>query len=210
MTDKLGLYNDALRECKQRRLVSLTEDTPPRYHLDGVWDGGGVDHCLQQGLWNFAIRTVQIDYEPSIEPDFGYSYAFQKPADFIRLVQISSNGEFNPPLNRYEDERGYWWSEYETIYVRYVSNDSEYGGDLSLWTPAFADFVGLYFAVKIAPVLVAGSVDIDRLKRDLKMAKLEAKSLDAMDEPTRFAPTGSWVGARRGNSGSWRRDKRGY
>lgn len=210
MADKLGLYNGALRECGQRKLASLTEDTPPRYYLDDVWDGGGVDHCLQQGLWNFAIRTVRFDYEAAIEPEFGYSHAFAKPADFLRLVQISSNGEFNPPLNQYEDERGYWWANYDQLFVRYVSNDEIYGGDLALWTPAFSKFAELYFASEIALRLTSASVNIEKLEKRLKDARTEARSLDAQEEPTRFPPTGAWTQSRFGGRGSWRRDKRGY
>jgi hypothetical protein len=146
MTDRLGLYNEALRECGQRKLGSLAEDTPARYYLDDVWDGGGIDHCLQQGLWNFAIRTVRFEYEAAIEPEFGYAHAFAKPADFLRLVQIGSTGSFAPPLNAYEDERGFWWANCHQLFVRYVSNDEIYGGDLSLWTPAFNKFVALHFA----------------------------------------------------------------
>lgn len=210
MTDRLALYNDALRECGQRKLASLTEDTPPRYYLDDVWDGGAVDHCLQQGLWNFAIRTVKFDFEPSIQPEFGYAHAFAKPDDFIRLVQIGSNGEFNPPLNAYEDERGYWWSHVDELFVRYVSNEETYGGDLSLWTPAFGKFVALYLACEIAPQLTASKPDREKLERRLRLARLDARSLDALEEPTRFPPEGSWKGARHGWRGSWRRDNKGY
>lgn len=210
MTDRLGLYNEALRECGQRKLASLSEDTPARYYLDDVWDGGGIDHCLQQGLWNFAIRTVRLEYEPAIEPEFGFQHAFAKPADFLRLVQIGSEGSFAPPLNAYEDERGFWWADCQQLFVRYVSNDEIYGSDLSLWTPAFGKFVALHFAFEIAPRLTSGKGDIDRLERRLRRARTEARSYDAQEEPTRFAPEGQWLRSRGGSSGSWRRDKRGY
>lgn len=200
MTDKLSLYNEALRECGQRKLAALSEDAPARHYLDDVWDGGGVDHCLQQGLWNFAIRTVKFDYESAVEPEFGYAHAFAKPADFLRLVQISANGSFDPPLNAYEDERGFWWANGQHLFVRYVSNDEIYGADLSLWTPAFAKFVALHFAFEIAPRLTSGKTDIDRLERRLRRARTEARSYDAQEEPARFAPQGRWVGARMAGS----------
>jgi hypothetical protein len=207
MTDRLGLYNEALRECGQRKLGSLAEDTPARYYLDDVWDGGGIDHCLQQGLWNFAIRTVRFEYEAAIEPEFGYAHAFAKPADFLRLVQIGSTGSFAPPLNAYEDERGFWWANCHQLFVRYVSNDEIYGGDLSLWTPAFNKFVALHFAFEIAPRLTSGKTDIDRLERRLRRARTEARSYDAQEEPTRFSPQSNWSRARGGRSGS---SDRGY
>ena len=210
MTDRLGLYNEALRECGQRKLASLAEDVPARHYLDDVWDGGGIDHCLQQGLWNFAIRTVRFDHEPALEPEFGYRHGFAKPADFLRLVQIGSEGSFSPPLNAYEDERGFWWADCQQIFVRYVSNDEIYGSDLSLWTPAFSKFVALHFAFEIAPRLTAAKTDIERLERRLRRARTEARSFDAQEEPTRFAPEGDWLRSRGGASGSWRRDKRGY
>jgi hypothetical protein len=199
MTDRLGLYNEALRECGQRKLATLSEDTPARHYLDDVWDGGGIDHCLQQGLWNFAIRTVKFDHEPALEPEFGYAHGFAKPADFLRLVQISASGSFSPPLNAYEDERGLWWANERELYVRYVSNDEIYGNDLSLWTPAFAKFVALHFALGIGPRLMAGKIEIERLERRLKRARTEARSWDAQEEPARFAPAGGWTRARRGS-----------
>lgn len=198
MTDRLSLYNEALRQCGQRKLAALTDDTPARHYLDEVWDGAAVDHCLQQGLWNFAIRTVRFDAEAGIAPEFGYAHAFAKPADFLRLVQIAGTGDFSPPLNAYEDERGFWWADVGQLFVRYVSNDAQYGMDLALWTPAFAKFVALHFAFDIAPRLTSSGADMDRLERRLRRARTEARSYDALEEPTRFAPAGNWTAARRG------------
>ncbi|MGE0151779.1 MAG: hypothetical protein AB7R90_04125 [Reyranellaceae bacterium] len=200
MTDRLSLYNEALRQCGQRKLATLSDETPARHYLDDVWDGGGVDHCLQQGLWNFAIRTVRFDFEPAIAPEFGYAHAFTKPADFLRLVQIGGNGDFSPPLNAYEDERGFWWADVDQLFVRYVSNDALYGQDMSLWTPAFAKFAALHFAFEIAPRLTSSGSDLERLERRLRRARTEARSYDAQEEPTRFAPAGNWTRARRGGA----------
>ena len=81
MTSKLTLFNGALRLLGERRLASLTEDRPARRYLDDAWDDGLVDDALEQGFWNFATRTVQMTASTSVEPEFGYRYAFQKPDD---------------------------------------------------------------------------------------------------------------------------------
>ena len=79
--DKLALYNGSLALLGARKLASLTENQLSRRELDGVFSRGGIRTCLQLGQFNFAIRTVQLDYSPSVEPPFGYTHAFDKPTD---------------------------------------------------------------------------------------------------------------------------------
>ena len=79
MTTQLDLYNGALLQVGERFLASLTEQREPRRLLDQVWAANGVKTCLEEGQWPFAMRTVQVDYDPSITPTFGYARVFQKP-----------------------------------------------------------------------------------------------------------------------------------
>lgn len=198
MTSRLGLYNAALRNIGQRQLANLTEDVELRYLLDKVWDDGLVDRVLGQGLWNFATRTVEIPYEPSIEPSFGYRRAFQKPDDWLRTSALSSDGHFNQPLNAYADETDYWFCDLDTIYVRYISNDDQYGGDLAKWPEAFTDYAACFMALQVAPHPTRSQEMIARLEKKAKTLLVEAKTLDAANEGAKFFPVGSWVGSRRG------------
>src|SRR3546814_15520749 len=90
---QLSLYNGALRLCGEAKLANLTEDREPRYVLDDVWDDGALRHCLQQGLWNFAMRTVEAEYSPSVEPSFGFRRAFDKPIDWVRPAAMARSEE---------------------------------------------------------------------------------------------------------------------
>jgi hypothetical protein len=204
MTTRLGLYNGALRLCGERKLASLTENREPRRLLDDIWDDGLIDYCLEQGLWNFAMRTVKIDYSPSVEPPFGYIRAFDKPSDFIRLAGIASDEYFSHPLTRYEDEAGFWFADLDVLYLRYVSNDDAYGNDLSLWPQTFTKWVEAYMASELAPRL-NNDVDSDKLNKTAKQRLTDARSKDAMNEPARFPPAGAWVGSRGSRLG--RRDR---
>jgi len=203
-TSKLQLYNAALTICGERHLASLAEDREPRHLLDNVWDNDGVKHCLAQAEWAFATRTVRMDYDTSISPDYGYTYAFEKPSDWCRTVAICSDEYFNSPMTSFEDEAGYWYADIDEIYVRYISNDSLYGGDYSLWHPHFVDFVAAHFAYKIIYKLTS-----DKGKRqdvsDERMKLLsDAKNSDAIGKPTRFQPSGTWSGSRKSKrSGPW-------
>lgn len=213
MTTRLELYNAALLICGERFLSSLTEDREPRYLLDHVWDNDGVRHCLESGQWKFAMRAVLLDYDTSIDPDFGYRRAFSKPSDWCCTSAVCTDEYFQVPLTAYVEETGYWFADIDELYVRYVSNDASFGGDLSIWPSKFADYVATYFASKIILKLSSDENKLRMILGDnmtgnrnglLAAARKEAKSLDAMSGPTTFPATGSWALSRGGRS---RRDR---
>lgn len=209
MTDRLSLYNGALVEhLGERRLADLSENREPRRVLDDIWDGGAVRYCLEQGYWNFAMRTVRIDYDPSIEPQFGHRRAFDRPDDFVRLAAISADEYFDAPLTAYRDEAGRWFADLDILYVRYVSDDPEYGMDLARWPQTFAQWVQAYLALKACARLTGSKVDKESLKKDARRLLVDARSKDAMNEGARFLPPGGWTLARTAGSAR-RRDRHG-
>ena len=153
MASRLGIYNDALGMIGERELANLTENREPRRKLDSVWNRGFVDFVLSRGYWNFATRTLKLDFSTSITPAFGYLRAFDHPTDYIRLVSISEDEYFNDVLNRYVDEGAYWYADGDILYIRYVSNDASFGGDLSKWPEQFAEYAASHMAVKALPRL---------------------------------------------------------
>lgn len=194
--NQLSLYNSALLLCGERFLSSLTDNTEGRRLLDHVWSTGGVKACLEQGQWHFAMRTVQIDFDPSVEPTFGYRRAFQKPNDWVNTSAVCSDEFFRTPLTRYVDEAGFWYSDLDTIYVRYVSMGSLYGYDLNKWPESFSRYVEAYFASRIIKKISSNEEEEAEL---LKMAEHEmkrAKNKAAMAEPTSFPARGAWVSSR--------------
>jgi len=195
-TDRLKLYNDALIMAGERFLASLTEDREPRRLLDHMWDNEGIEHCLESGQWKFAMRAVRLDYDTDITPEFGVSRAFLKPTDWRLTSAVCSDEYFQTPLIQYSDEAGYWYADLDIIYVRYVSDDANYGMDLAKWPAKFKDYVASHFATGV--VLKQTSDDKKKeqavqLEKDmLKMAK----SHDAMSDPTKFPPPGNWTRSR--------------
>lgn len=200
MSSRLQVYNDALLVCGERSLASLTEDREPRRLLDQVWDNGGVNACLEMGQWHFAMRATRFDYATSVTPDFGYRRAFEKPDDWILTSAVSADEYFNTPLTQYADETGYWYADLDELYVRYVSDDSSYGGDLTLWPSTFHDFVAAHFASKIILRLTSDENKQNRVIALESRQLLRAKSKNAMTGPARFPPEGSWNRSRRGKS----------
>jgi len=197
MSTKLDFFNGALLICGERFLASLTEAQETRRLLDHVWDvEDGVRNCLERGQWYFAMRTIQIDYDSGVTPDYGYSRAFVKPDDWVITSALCTDEFFRNPQTRYVDEAGYWYSDVDTLYVRYVSDDVGYGRDYSKWPGQFRDLVEAHLAKKIIHKIKNSEEERERVLKIYKDALREAKNNSLMAEPTKFMPTGGWVRAR--------------
>lgn len=203
-TDRLKLYNAALRLCGQRRLASLDSTDKARYHLDDAWDNGAVQNCLEAGQWRFALRASELPYSSDITPPFGYTYAFEKPEDLVRVTAVCADEFFNVPLTQYMDEGDYWFSSVTTMYVRYVSDDDSFGSDFGKWPPSFTRYVEAYLASQIVIELTSDEKKRAEIllpeKGLLARALRTAQGNDAMKDPAKFFPIGSWVGARSGGA----------
>jgi len=204
---KLTIANGALRLLNERSITSaeLTGNLrEPARLFNAIWDDGGVNAVLEAGQWKFAKRTLMIDSNPSITTDFGFANVFDKPSDFVRTIGVWGDASMNQPLSTYREEAGLWYSDADPIYVSYVSNDSNFGGDYTLWPQTFLDFVHAHFASKIAgPLSDLGK----EMLAARKMFLTDALSKDAMADPTKFMPAGTWTRARggggRGREGRW-------
>ncbi len=201
-TDRLKLYNGALLICGARHLANLSENVEARRLLDNVWNDGGVDYCLAQAQWRFGIRAQRLDYSTSIEPDYGLRRAFEKSTDWLLTSAVCQDEYYQVPLLQYTDEAGILYSDLDQLFVKFVSNDTGYGGNLALWPPAFTEYVKHYFASKIILKLSADETRRKALlepRSGLLDQSLEtARNRDAISEPTRFAAPGRWTQARRG------------
>ena len=209
MASQLTLYNGALLILGERALTGLTEAREPRRLLDTVWARPAINDCLEKGQWNFAMRSVEIEYSSSVTPAFGFTYAFDRPTDLIRTSAVCSDEHFNSPLLQYHVEGAYWYADVNPLYVRYVSNDTDYGGDLSLWPGNFTRYVEAYLAESIVNRVTQDKNEWARVREIAKKALSDAQSTDAMEQPTQFVPRGTWTRSRtrgpagdRGNTGS--------
>jgi hypothetical protein len=201
VTSKLALFNEALRHLGERKLAALTDNNEPRRVLDDIYDAAIIKRCLEAGQWEFAKRSAALSYNPSVVPTFGLRYAFDKPTDYVRLCAISDNAYFEPTLQAYREEGGFWLADVETLYLSYVSNDVQYGADLSLWPESFVELVAITMALKAAPRLTHSEAKLERLEKAHKKARAQAASIDAMNSANPTLPPGNWVSARMGGRG---------
>jgi hypothetical protein len=206
-TTKTTLYNGALFLLEQPKLSSVTEDKEARHVLDHFYASKDArTDCLEMGNWNFATRTIRLDYNSDIDPDFGLKRAFTKPSDWIRTTEISSDEYFSHPMtdHQYKDEQLYWFADIDEIYVRFVSNGASYGFDFSVWPKSFEQLVEHYLAWKIAPRI--NPKKLKDVQKEFIESRKNALSKDALQEGVKFPPETGWQSARSRSRGS-RRDR---
>jgi len=208
LASKLLIFNNALLLSGERKLASLTENREPRRLLDDVWDGGAVKTCLEAGYWNFGTRTIKIEYDPGVAPEFGFRRAFVKPSDWCRTAVVSYYEYLTPPLldTQFSDEGGYWFSDLDSLYVKMVSDGASYGGDLTLWTESFARYVEAYLASRVAFKITRSQQTMKNINEQLEKNLKGATAKDAQDSGTSMPPEGAFNRSRRSRGGSGRRD----
>lgn len=203
MADQLSIYNAALGHLEERRLATLSENREPKRVLDSFWTTVPL-YCLEQGLFRFAKRVVQIEASADVVPAFGYNNAFAIPDDWLRTVVVSTSPDLDPPLLQYNEERGWWYANATPLYVSYISSDPQYGMNIGSWPQSFADYVALRLARQACKRL-SGSEALLRgpggLLDQEKMARRISKANDAMNDPPGLPPVPFWARARRGAFG---------
>lgn len=204
---QLDLYNGALLLLKSEQLLNLTENREPRYKLDLLWNEGAgsgssiFNACLSKAEWVFAKRTVRLDYDSGITPQFGYRYACDKPSDYVRLMALSTDEFFDATLNQYNEEGAYFFSSYQQLYLRYVSNDPAWGMNTARWPQVFIEYVKAYMASKIAGRITGSSVSVEEIRKEKVRCLAQAQGENAIERPASFPTRGSWVLARHGRRG---------
>jgi len=119
---------------------------------------------------------------------------------------LSTDENFSEPLTNYEKEQNYFYSWVDPIYMRFVSDRSDYGGDLSLWPETFVTWCGYWMATQAAPRLT-NNIDMESLEARANKYLIDARSKDAAQGPPRFPPMSSWNRSR--HTGYWGRYDRG-
>ncbi len=193
-----AIYNDALLIMGLDEITSNNDDSNRRVKLSRALDAGIVSDLLEDTGWQFGTASVKLIYDLSIEPSFAYTRAIAKPANLHRIDGIYLDEYMNTALKHYMDEAGYFFCDYDVIYLNYVSTD--YLANPDGWPTYFKRLVAARMAKDTASSLRNEGADPVRADEIYLERKSSAMSNDAMASPPRLIAEGSWVKSRyRGN-----------
>lgn len=189
---KLELFNRALAMIGARRLESITIDRDARYELEDAY-AFTLQYCLEQGMWEFAMRTVSISATSLPTLDYAMGAAFTVPADEVHTYLLGSNENFAPPLTDAVQADGYYFARTSPIYVRYVSNDVGYGGLLTRWPNVFANYFIAELASQVAFQLLRSGEVAKAVMEVAQVRLLQARATDAILASTGILPYNALV-----------------
>lgn len=199
-TSRASVIHSALIEIANLGKISV-RNVDARRIINRVYDEV-VAHCLSVGSWNFAMETIQADADTGVTPNFGYTEVFAKPSDYVRTIGISADENFSFPLLNYYDDQNFWSADQTPIYVRYVSDDTGLGLEMSRWPMAFRRYVELELAARSCTALTREPKLTEKIEQVRDKARRAALNQDSMNEPNpKFAPPSSWTLSRQGRGG---------
>jgi len=192
--DWLNIYNDALLIMGLPKITSNNDDSYRRSQIDAALSSTLIEELLEDTGWTFGLTSTKMQYDPSVEPAWGYRRAFQKPADLERISGLYYDEYMDAPLKRYLDEGDYFFADEDEIYFQYVSTN--YQSTVSSWPAFFKRLVAARLAKDSAMSLRAEGADPVVAALEFEDRESKAKANDAMAAPPRKLTNGNWVSSR--------------
>lgn len=193
---EIDICNLALSHLKQKAIVQLDPPSTDPEVICASWYQQVRRATLRLHPWNFAIGRVQITPDGTYTPEFGFSHAYAKPTDFIRLI-----GFYDDLGNNLRDEEYDLENEYilrngtdgVAINVRYVKDIT----DVAKMDPLFVDLFALDFAIRLAPRFSGGEARVKTLASLRQEVLASATAIDGQERPPRRIQRSRFIQARR-------------
>ena len=189
--DWRAIYNNALLILGLDEINSNTDDSDRKVKLDVARSSNLIEYLLEKTGWHWAIQSYEAQYNPSLEPEWGYNRVFDKPDNMHRLDGIFQDEMMQNPLKTYKDEGEYIYTNMDTIYIQFVSSD--YLTTPGYWPPFFRRLVSAAMAKDVAMSLGVDPSVPAAIYTDVES---EAKNIDIMQSPPRRISNGTWTRAR--------------
>lgn len=119
----LGLCNEALALCNKDQIQNLSEGSSQALACSAMLPGI-ISRVLYERDWKCARKRARIAPDITV-PEFGFSYRYPLPSDFIRIVEVNAD--------IWELESGCILADskpLEIIYIAYPSEPSVLNSEL--------------------------------------------------------------------------------
>ena len=158
--------------------------------------------ALREYIFGFARRLSILPTTDDIEPAWGFSAAYHKPAGFLRLLGVGDtsfkNGDVPPNLVRLSEV--YIFTDYgdsDGLKADFIFDNDNVGQ----WDALFKEVVVLRLARALSPKYAVKPSLMAEIKDDLKMAERAAAAAAGQESPPRVVQRSTILNARRRGNG---------
>lgn len=202
MASQTAICNRALEFLGESPIVSIDEDRPAAKALRRVY-AESRRALLECHPWSFAKKRASIPASATA-PEWGYANGFPLPVDFVRLIAIKDEPQFDIEA----DPAGSQWivtdasAPLDIIYIYDVTDTGRYPPS---FVDAFAARLALDTGEDIAQSNSKNQANADRYRGFL----LEAKRLNGVQRQATLLRPGTFLESRRGGFTAWRQPRTG-
>jgi hypothetical protein len=192
MAGKVEIANRALTKLGAERILLLTDPSKEARVMNAMFDTV-TDAELRRHRWKFALTRATL---PALiaTPEWGYTYAYQLPSDFLALVQV------NEYYLRGLKQKTLWTVESGQILtdlpaplkVRYIKRVD----NVAVFDPLFVEVLACKLAFEACETLTQSTQKRQLAGEEYRFALQEALRQDAIENPPDELPWGSWLDSR--------------
>jgi hypothetical protein len=172
----LDIANMALAVLDEAPIDSLDQDVKAARLLNLHFDLTREAELTKSG-WVFAILSASVVGADTGSGDCTLNFAYELPADCLRPLPLTHNGELDGVVVSWRQEAGVIYSDQPgPLTIRYVANLT----DPNDWDALFTEVLVAALAIKVAHPLThkAGMIDIARSAYDRALdAALNANAI---------------------------------
>jgi len=199
------IANIALTHLGESKIDNIDDPDQQRAILCKLRFDDCRDIVLRSHPWSCVTKRVKLsklldsEGEP-LEPAFGFSYMFQLPSDFLRVLQVD-NVSYPYQVEVYTVNKGLsseatsspvLLTNASSISIRYVHTPL----NLQILTPDISNLIGIRLASELAEPLTS-KVDLkQRLEQRYIIELAAARSTDSMQGTPEVVESFTWLNSR--------------
>lgn len=199
MTSEVSIGNGALIKLGADTIIALTDDNNRARTLNARYESVR-DAELRRRRWRFSIKRTSLA-ALATTPDSDFAYAYQLPADFLRLieggdiVQLADLSDYRSGSSEmYSIENGTILTNLSApLAIRYIAKIT----DPTLYDPAFAEAFSARLAFECCEKLTQSDSKKQLAWGDYKNSIKEAIAANAIEVASESVADDTWVMARR-------------
>lgn len=189
---EVSICNLALQKLGAGRITALTENSNNARQVNACYEALR-DKELRVHPWNFAVTPATLTPSATAPADPNYGYAFPLPADCLRLL-LPNRSQLDWNIVRHQNARAILTNDGDSISIRYIARVT----DPNEFDPAFVDMLACKIAENCCEQITQSNDKKADVQQQYKLAKADARMLDAFEDEPLDAPESGWETARLG------------